>query len=242
LLLEKYLASTRLYNSVPKILPSLQPNFETLSLRAALFYKPLPAEDEMPDPLKPHISDTFDPKKPILHLEKRGISDSIDPKKTVPHVVTMQLAWSVVDLFNNTVIPAPDGGHFKSVKGHKYDIRATATDPHGVEKMTLSGTGSFTVASDVDDAPQIEHVQGSVASEEFTNENILAPTSHMLKVVMHPDIGGFDYDQISVGMKKIGAMKQPAEFFAVSGTMTFTATATAKRFGDVLTITLGTAP
>jgi hypothetical protein len=196
----------------------------------------------MPKPFEPQISETFDPKKPVLHLERPGVSDSIDPKKPVPHVVTMQLSWSVVDLFSNTVILATDGGHFKSVKGHKYDIRATATDPHGVEKMTLSGTGSFTVASDVDDAPQLEHIQGSVASEEFTNNKILAPTSHMLKVTMHPDIGGFDYDQISVGMKKIGAMKEPAEFFAVSGTMTFTATATDKRLGDVLTITLDTAP
>ena len=185
-------------------------------------------------------SATFDPHGGTFHLERPGVSQTFHTQNPIPHLITLKLAWSVVDLSTGATIPASDGGHFVSVPGHKYNIQVTATDSHGVQTMALSGSGSFTIASDQDGAPQIEHEPISIEPESFTNTNVLAPTSRTLQVVMHPDIGGFDYGQLSAGFKKRGAMKEAAEFFAVSGTMTFTAQATDRQNGDVVTTSLST--
>ncbi len=163
----------------------------------------------------PVESTVFDPNRVTPHLERPR--ESLDPNKPVPHLVTLDLTWAVLDVQTNEVSTfAADRGHFKSVEGHRYIVFIRASDVHGVQTVGLDGSGMFKCA-------------------------VLAPTLQALVVVMKPDIGAFDYFRLSGGFHHFNGMPQSMEFFAYSGVMTFTATAS-NRGGDVQTASLTTAP
>ena len=194
--------------------------------------------------IMPVESTVFDPNRVTPHLERPR--ESLDPNKPVPHLVTLDLTWAVLDVQTNEVSTfAADRGHFKSVEGHRYIVFIRASDVHGVQTVGLDGSGMFKCATDPDRNGVYYEPSGllpvSIQHQEFTNHSVLAPTLQALVVVMKPDIGAFDYFRLSGGFHHFNGMPQSMEFFAYSGVMTFTATAS-NRGGDVQTASLTTAP
>jgi hypothetical protein len=151
----------------------------------------------------------------------------------------------VLDLATNQVSTfVADRGHFKSVEGHRYIVYLRAADVHGVQRMGLDGSGMFHCSTDVGRNGVYYEAEvaipASIQHREFINTAV-APTLQALVVVMKPDIGAFDYFRISGGFHHYNGMPESLEFFAFSGVMTFSATATNSR-GDLRTATLTTAP
>ena len=178
-----------------------------------------------PDFAKTSVSDHVDSAKQGLHLQTPGVSETFDPHKPIL-VVVPAVAWRVTDLTTGaTRTFASDGGHFKSEQGHKYAVYLDASYSQGIQKLTLDGSGSFACVTDPDrggiayDSPGPLTI--STPHQEFDNPTapILPPKSKEL--VLNP----FDYFALSAGFHHYGNMPSSMEFFAVSGTMTFTATA-----------------
>jgi hypothetical protein len=185
-------------------------------------------------------SDTYDPNRAILRREQPFSSQTFDPNKPVAHLVTLKLAWAVLDVTTAQNIPvAADGGHFKCVDGHQYNITILATDTRGVQTISLDGSGMFKASTEVDNHGIFYETAGvlpaSIPHQEFINKLLLAPTSHELSVK------GFDYFKLSCGVHQLNGMPDAREFFVFDGVMTFRVTAT-DRNGDIMLTTLMAAP
>jgi hypothetical protein len=203
-------------------------------------------------------NDPFNPKEPITHPigPKAGIDFNepiphlIDPKhhfdgdEPAPHLIdTLEMSWGVLDFGTNEGLQFDaSGGHFTSLPGHRYLVTARVVDATGIQKITLDGSGRFRCATDPNSngtsfeasLPQ----PASIPHQEFANSGA-APTLQDLIVVMKPDIGAFDYFKLSCGFHNFNGTPGNMEYFAFSGPMTFSATATNTR-GDRLTASLTT--
>lgn len=189
--------------------------------------------------------DHVDVNKTIPHLERPFVKDHLDPNKPVPHVETLDISWAVLDVGTSEVVEfAADGGHFKSLPGHRYIVFMRATDVQGVQRVTLDGSGMFRCTTDPDrDGVYHEAVlplPASIPHQEFVNTGV-AQTLQALIVVMKPDIGAFDYFRLSGGFHHFNGTSENLEYFAFAGLMTFSATAGNSR-GDRRSATLTTAP
>ena len=185
-------------------------------------------------------SPTLDPNKAIPSRTKPIASQTVDPKKPVPHVVTLELAWAVFDTTTGQNIPvATDGGYFKCLEAHKYNIIIRANDTRGVQTISLDGSGMFKASTEPDKNGIYYTAEGlmgaSIPHQEFVNKLLIAPTTHELSV------NGFDYFHLSCGIHHLNGMPEPREFFPFDGVMTFRVTAT-DRNGDIMLTTLSTAP
>jgi hypothetical protein len=192
----------------------------------------------------PIISDRINLNDPIPH--RLGQKDRIDADSPVPHVATLDISWAVLDLTTNEVTTFPsEGGHFVS-RGQRFLIFARATDVHGVQFMSQDAAGVFRCGTDPAlDRERISYelptaVPLSLPHHEFRAVGP-APGLQALVVTMNPDIGGFDYFQLSAGFRQLHGMPNSLEFTAFAGTMTFTATAISSR-GDRITASLTTSP
>lgn len=119
------------------------------------------------------------------------------------------------------------GGHFPSSAGGRYLVTVQAADPSGVERMTLDGSGMFDASSEPDEKgnesiPTLR-MRASIPHQEWVNSGT-APTSHPLIVVMNPDIGAWDYSELSCGYHDLNGDTGKVEYFATGGVMTFLAT------------------
>ncbi|HEY7354665.1 MAG TPA: hypothetical protein VH596_18000 [Terriglobales bacterium] len=160
-----------------------------------------------------------------LHIQTRAASDAYDPRE--PNLLAIPaLAWRVTDLQTGVSMNfAIDGGHFKSQQGHKYAVQLTASASAGIQKLILGGSGSFRCRTQPDrndivyDAPSPLTI--SIPHEEFDSPALpmLPPKSKDLA------LNAFDYFQLSAGFHRYANMPSTMEFFAVSGTMVFRATA-----------------
>ena len=137
-----------------------------------------------------------------------------------------------------------EGGHFKSLEGHRYIVFVRVTDVHGVQRIALDGSGMFRCATDIDrDGVFHEAVlplPASISHQEFVNAGV-APRLHTVIAVMKPDLGAFDYFRLSGGFHHFQGTSARLEYFAFSGLMTFSATAASSR-GDRRAAVLTTAP
>jgi hypothetical protein len=191
----------------------------------------------------PEFKDHIDVNKTIPHLERP--KDNIDLNKPVPHLETLDMSWAVLDVGTSEVAEfAADGGHFKSLEGHRYIVFVRAADVHGVQRIALDGSGMFHCSTDVDrDGIYHESVlplPASIPHQELVNTGV-APTLQAMIVVMKPDIGAFDYFRLSGGFHHFNGTSENLEYFAFSGLMTFSATAINSR-GDRRSALLTTAP
>jgi hypothetical protein len=183
----------------------------------------------------PPATDHIDINKTIPHRARPFVKDVLDPNKPVPHVETLDMSWAVLDLATSQVIElAVEGGHFESLPGHRYLVVIRAADVHGVRMMTLDGSGMFRCATDPD-RDGIFHeavlpLPASVPHQQFSSATA-SPTLQSQIVIMKPDIGAFDYFRLSAGFHHFNGTAENLEYFAYSGIMTFSATATNAR-GD----------
>lgn len=172
-----------------------------------------------------------------------GPEERIDEKDT-PNLTT-KMSWAVFDVLTNEVAQFDaDGGHFASLPGHRYLVIVRFSDPRGVEKMTLDGSGAFRCVTEPDRNGQ-EHepalaLKISIPHQEFGNTG-KAPTLQDLIVVMKPDIGAFDYFRLSAGYRFFNETNEKLEYFAYSGLMTFSATGVNSK-GYSITGSLTTSP
>ena len=162
-----------------------------------------------------------------------------------PHLETLSMSWGVVDVETSEATQfAADGGHFKSIRGHRYIVSFRAVDAHGVKILTLDGSGIFQCSTDPDKSgifhTAVNPLPASIPHQQFV-ENGAAPTLQDLIVVMKPDIGAFDYFRLSGGLHHFQGTSENLEYFADSGLMTFSATATNSR-RDKRTASLTTSP
>jgi hypothetical protein len=196
------------------------------------------------EPITHHIGpkDGFDFNEPIPHLiNPNHPFDGVEP---APHLIdTLEMSWGVLDFGTNEGSQFDaSGGHFPSLPGHRYLVTARVADATGVQKITLDGSGIFQCSTDQDIHGEFSQSEfplpGSVPHQEFVNAGV-APNSQALIVTMKPDIGAFDYFKLVCGFKHIDGTSENMPYFAHSGLMTFSATATNTR-GDRLTGSLTT--
>lgn len=166
----------------------------------------------------------------VQHTNRPISTDSVDIHQPPPHLQTTEMSWGVFDILTNEVTQFDsDGGHFRSLEGHRYLIFVRAIDhKYGVQKVSLDGSGVFRCATDVDrNGIYHEAVLPLFASvpHQQTVYSVPAPL-HSLVVVMAPDIGAFDYFRLSGGFHHLQGTSGSLEYFAFSGLMTFSATAT----------------
>jgi hypothetical protein len=190
----------------------------------------------------PELKDHIDVNRTIPHLERPR--DHIDVDKPVPHLATLAVSWAVVDVGTSEVTEfAAEGGHFKSLPGHRYLVVVRTSDVHGVQGIGLDGSGMFHCSTDPDrDGVYHEAVLPlpvSIKHGAFVNTGV-APRLQSLVVIMKPDIGAFDYFRLSAGFHHFNGTPASLEYFAFAGLMTFSAAATNSR-GDRVVATLTTA-
>jgi hypothetical protein len=192
----------------------------------------------------PKLEDTIDIKVSVQTRQLVGPNE-IDVDIVPKFNPTLKMSWAVLDLATSTVEEFDaEGGHFQSVPGHRYIIFVRVADVKGVQRITLDGSGMFRCATDPDaNGNSYESVLPfpiSIPHQEFGNTGA-APTLRDLIVVMQPDIGAFEYSRLSGGFHHLNGTPRRMEYFAISGVMTFTATA-ANSLGDRIASTLTTAP
>jgi hypothetical protein len=181
----------------------------------------------------PGTKDHIDVNKTVPGLS--GSKDTIDVDKSIPHLETLDLSWAVVDVGSSEATEfAADGGHFTSRPGNRYLVILRAADTQGVQSIALDGSGVFRCATEPDKKGIFHEASlplpASIPHQSFVNTGT-APTLQDLVVVMKPDIGVFDYFKLSGGFHHFQGTSQSLEYFAFSGLMTFSATATNSR-GD----------
>lgn len=179
-----------------------------------------------------------------LFPNRGGKSGTISINTPLPPLVTIEMSWGVLDLETNVTTQFDaDGGHFQSLDGHRYLVFIRVAATKGVQRITLDGSGRFGCATVPDgkgesfQAPN--SLPASVQHQEFVASGA-PPTLQDLVVVMNPDIGAFDYFELSGGFHQFNTPNS-LEYFAFEGLMTFSATA-ANAGGDQGVASLTTSP
>ena len=180
------------------------------------------------------------PSHPLPGEERSG--PAIKPP--IP-LTALDMSWGVLDLqTSETTTFDATGGHFPSVQGHRYLVAVRVSDAVGIQKITLDGSGRFRAATKPDnhgvDFEAATTIPASIPHQEFVNSDT-APTLQDLIALMKPDIGAFDYYELSCGFHHFEQTSANLEYFAIGGVMTFSATAVNSR-GDVATASLTTSP
>jgi hypothetical protein len=172
-----------------------------------------------------------------------GPASHLDEPIQPHHLQTLEMSWAVLDLTTSEVEQFDaDGGHFRSLPGHRYLVIIRVADVTGVQRITLDGSGMFRCATDPDGSgisfESTLPLPASIPHQEFGNTGV-APTLQDLIVVMKPDIGAFDYFKLSAGFHHFNGTPKSLEYFVFSGTMTFSATG-ANSHGETLAAKLTT--
>ena len=156
------------------------------------------------------------PFRPGEETEARLQSIELGPFRRGDETLLLQsptMSWGVYDFTTLTAENFPSsGGHFSSVRGHRYLVTLRVDDAIGVHNITLDGSGMFEAWTEPDystpgsnggtqKAPEL--LPASIPHQEF-NSHGAAPRVQDLIVVMQPDIGVWEYDLLSCGFHPWG--------------------------------------
>jgi hypothetical protein len=158
--------------------------------------------------------------------------------------IHMELSWGVFDLnTHETQVFDAAGGHFVSTTGHRFLVFCRASDPLGVRELNLDGSGIFEAATKPDKRgifhTAVNRLPASIAHGHTSGED--SKTLIAVAAVMNPDIGAFDYSELSCGWHHYNYTSSSLEYFAINGLFTFTAAGTNSR-GQHETASLTTSP